>query len=293
MTWTPGLRSLRPLALAALAVSLGVAAGPVAWRLSGAPVGMAMVAPGAAAPGRSAASERPDIGALVAENPFGATYTPEAEAVLVAESDLAFTLLGVTLGNPESNSRAIIGDGAAQAMVHAVGAELAAGVTLTEIKADHVVLSVNGTLQTLSFPNAPVAAPVAVAAADPFASGVAAMSRLIPAEVSYFVADPDAATDADSVIARYRTAIRQNPMSVMLRLGIEATDNGYLVTENTSQGVLNAGFRPGDVIKVVNGKAVGNLQSDVELFDQIALAGLAQVELIRGGEAIKLTFPLR
>ena len=79
----------------------------------------------------------------------------------------------------------------------------------------------------------------------------------------------------------------------MLRLGIEATDCGYLVTENPSQGVLNAGFRPDDVIRTVNGKAVGNLQDDVELFDQIASAGLAQVELVRDGAEIRLSFPLQ
>ena len=294
MTGTIGLRALRPLAFVALAVSLGAMAGPVAWRLSGAPVGVALGVPATAAQSPSADVERPDIGALVAANPFGAAFAPpEAAAVPVGESDLAFTLLGVTLGNPESNSRAIIADGAAQASVLAVGAELAAGVIIMAIESDHVVLSVNGTLQTLSFPNATAIGPASVAVPDPLTASVAAMSRLIPADARYFVADPEEATDADSVIARYRAAIRQNPLSVMLRLGIEATDNGYLVTENTSQGVLNAGFRPGDVIRVVNGKSVGNLQSDVELFDQIAAAGLAQVELVRGGEEIKLTFPLR
>ena len=79
----------------------------------------------------------------------------------------------------------------------------------------------------------------------------------------------------------------------MLRLGVEATSGGYLVKQDTSQGVLNAGFRPGDVIKMVNGKTVGNLQSDVDLFDQIAAAGLAQVQVVRNGEVLKLSFPLR
>ena len=295
MKWIKLAAVSRPLAAVALAVSLGAVAGPVVWRLSGEPVGVAVVTAGTAAQSPSAAIERPDISALIAANPFGATFAPEPAAVPVGESDLGFTLLGVTLGNAEENSRAMIADSSALSKSYAVGAELASGVTVTEINSDHVVLSVNGSLQTLTFPNALArigAAPVPMAAASA-PSGVAALNRLIPAEVSYFVADPEEATDADSVIARYRAAIRQNPLSVMLRLGIEATDRGYLVTENTSQAVLNAGFRPGDVIRMVNGKAVGNLQDDVELFDQIASAGLAQVELVRGGEEIKLTFPLR
>lgn len=298
MKWINATALLRLLALMALAVSLGAVAGPLAWRLSGEPVSLALTSPGAAMQSPSIDAARPDIGALIAENPFGAAIPAESAAVPVGESDLGFTLLGVTLGSPERNSRAIIADASAQAQLYAVGAELSNDVTLTAINSDHVVLSFNGTLQTLSFPNAlattlALAVEAAPAAATPATSGVAALNRLAPANASYFDVDPEEATDAESVIARYRAAIRQNPMSVMLRLGIEATDHGYLVTKDTSQGVLNAGFRPGDVIRTVNGMAVGNLQSDVDLFDQIASEGLAQVELVRGGEQIKLTFPLR
>jgi general secretion pathway protein C len=292
----PGSLS-RPLAVAVLAVSIGAVAGPVAWRLSGERVGGATLVAGEPAGRLSSEDERPDISGVLAANPFGSAMPPEAPAGPVGESDLGFTLMGVTLGNPQENSRAMISDSDANSKSYAVGAELAIGVAIAEIKGDHVVLSVNGTLQTLSFPNAIALATSAAPAApvaDAFAtSGVAALNRLVPAEVSYFVADPVEATDPDSVIARYRDAIRQNPTSVMLRLGIEATDRGYLVKKDTSQGVLNAGFRPGDVIRTVNGKAVGNLQSDAELFDEVALAGLAQVELVRDGEEIKLSFPLR
>lgn len=288
----------RPVAILTLAVSVGAVAGPLAWRLSGEPLSVEMTGVGVVGESLSPAPVHPDISALIALKPFGATIVAERPAVQMGENDLGLTLLGVTLGIPESNSRAIISDTSGKAQLNAVGAELAAGVTLTEISSDHVVVSVNGTLQTLYFPNALVStvakgveAPKATA--NPLMSGVAALNRLVPAKASYFVADPEEATDGDSVIARYRAAIRQNPMSVMLRLGIEVTDSGYRVTKDTSQGVLNAGFRPGDVIKMVNGTEVGNLKSDVELFDQIASAGLAQVELFRGGEKIKLTFPLR
>ena len=286
----------RPLAITLMAGSLGAVAGPVVWRLSGVPVAATAVVPPPLA-GDPALTDlsRPDITAVLAANPFGATIAPETAAVPVGETDLGFALMGVALGDPVENSRAMIADASAVSKSYGVGADLATGVTITEIKGDHVVLSVNGTLQTLSFPNAVavVAAPKSATAETALTSGVAALNRLVPAQVSYFVVDPDEATDADSVIARYRAAIRQNPLSVMLRLGIEATDRGYLVTENTSQGVLNAGFRPGDVIRTVNGASVGNVKSDVELFDQVASAGLAQVELVRDGQEMKLTFPLR
>ena len=296
MRWFRGARLVYPLALTALAVSLGALAGPVAWRLSGEKVAVAAVASKATTLQPASSPQRPDIGGVLAANPFGSAIPQDAPAVQVGETSLGYALMGVALANPAQNSRAMIADASAVAKSYAVGAALADGVTITTIESDHVVLSVNGTLQTLSFPNAiasTVPAPSPAADQSAAISGVAALNRLVPAKVSYFVADPNEATDADSVIARYRAAIRQNPISVMLRLGVEATSGGYLVKQDTSQGVLNAGFRPGDVIKMVNGKTVGNLQSDVDLFDQIAAAGLAQVQVVRNGEVLKLSFPLR
>ena len=292
MKWLKVTKLTYVLAFTALAVSLGAVAGPVVWRLSGQKTTTALVVPtdGAALP--FAPSQRPDISSVLAANPFGSAILPETPAVAVGETSLGYTLLGVTLANPAENSRAMIADASAVAQSYAVGAELSSGVTVTTIQSDHVVLTVNGALQTLSFPNA-IASAVPAVEQSPVNSGVAALNRLVPDKVSYFESDLAEATDADSVIARYRAAIRLNPISVMLRLGVEATTGGYLVKQETSQGVLNAGFRPGDVIKMVNGKKVGNLQSDVDLFDQIASAGLAQVQVVRNGELLKLSFPFR
>lgn len=291
MKWFKGAKLSYALALTALAVSLGAVAGPVVWRLSGQKMTTTILAANTASQ-HFMHSERPDISSVLAANPFGSATLPETPAAPVGETSLGYTLLGVMLANPVENSRAIIADASSIANSYAVGAELSTGVSIATIESDHVVLSVNGTLQTLSFPNA-IPSTLPAVEQSKATSGVAALNRLVPANVSYFVADPIEATDADSVIARYRAAIRLNPISVMLRLGVEATSGGYLVKQETSQGVLNAGFRPGDVIKMVNGKKVGNLQSDVDLFDQIASAGLAQVQVVRNGELLKLSFPLR
>ena len=299
MNWARGAllsyRASLPLMLIALAISIGVVAGPVAWRLKGEPVGLAALAPVAPPRPVTDTAGRTDISGVLAKNPFGAILQPQTPEVPVGETNLGLVLLGLTLGNSDENSRAMIADASAEAKSYAVGAELGANVSINAILSDHVVLSVDGTLQTLSFPNAVsttlnTTAPLAESAA---ASGVAALNRLVPENVSYFIANPEESSDPDAVIARYRAAIRQNPVSVMLRLGIEATSGGYIVKQDTSQGVLNAGFRPGDIIRTVNGETVGKLQSDVELFDKIALAGLAQVEVVRNGEVIKLAFPLR
>ena len=45
----------------------------------------------------------------------------------------------------------------------------------------------------------------------------------------------------DAVIARYRAAILQNPKSVMDRLGLEATGDGYHISDAASPGVRQAG----------------------------------------------------
>lgn len=277
------------LAASVSAVSLGVAAGPVFWRLSGESVATI----GAAEAADALETPRLDLSPILVFAPFGSPTGPEAAPQVVGETSLGLTLLGVTIAEPVANSRAIIAggdgggilggaDGSGRAESYAVGAQITANATLAEVTRDYVVLSVDGRLETLSFSK-----PGAVAAA---ADG-GDLRSLIPSN-----GDPDQApvsNDADAVIARYRAAILQNPQSVMDRLGLEATAEGYRISEAASPGVRQAGFRPGDLVTTVNGRKVGDVPSDQRYFDEIAASGKARVEVQRDGQTIMMSFPLR
>ena len=265
---------------AAVSISLGAAAGPLVWRLSGdeAPL---QNAPG---PVPAAQTTRADLQPILDFAPFGAVVGAAAETpAAVGETGLGLTLLGVTIATPATGSRAIIRGGDGPVRGYLIGEAVSAAATLSEIAADHVVLLVDGRRETLSFAR-PGTAPAATGGPD--------LRNLIPA--AGVAAAPATASNApDAVIARYRAAILQDAAGVMGRLGLEITDQGYRITEKASPGVRQAGFRAGDVVTTVNGQKVGDMIADQRYFDEVAASGRARVELLREGQTIVMSFPLR
>lgn len=267
------------IAAALSAISLGLAAGPVAWRLAG-ETGQAI---GTAAAAAVTEVARPDLSPILAFAPFGSAVVSAASPQVIGETGLGLTLMGVTLSIPTSASRAIIAGGdSGRAESYALGSAITANATLAEVARTHVVLQVDGRLETLSFDKPGAKAPVA---------GTKDLRSLIPSNSAPAADAPS--NDPDAVIARYRAAILQNPQAVMDRLGLEATGDGYRISESASPGVRQAGFRPGDLVTAVNGQKVGDIASDQGYFDEVAASGKARVELQRDGQSIIMTFPLR
>jgi general secretion pathway protein C len=79
----------------------------------------------------------------------------------------------------------------------------------------------------------------------------------------------------------------------MNRVGIELVENGYRVRTDPNIGVTLAGLRPGDVITSLNGQSIGDMEQDRILYDDVAAAGIARLEVVRDGQTMLLTFPLR
>lgn len=267
------------IAAALSAISLGVAAGPVAWRLageSGQAIGTVTALP-------AVEVARLDLSPILAFAPFGSAVASEAGPQVIGETGLGLTLMGVTLSIPTSASRAIIAGGdSGRAESYAIGTAITANATLAEVARTHVVLQVDGRLETLSFDKP---------GAKPAVAGKTDLRNLIPSASA--PASDAPSNDPDAVIARYRAAILQNPQSVMDRLGLEATGDGYRISDTASPGVRQAGFRPGDLVTSVNGQKVGDIASDQRYFDEVAASGKARVELQRDGQSIIMTFPLR
>ena len=269
-------------AFAALtALSLGVSAGPVFWRISG-DAGAVRAAP----PAKGAeVVARLDIAPILALAPFGSEVAVQADPEIGGETSIGLTLLGITIAKPALESRAIISGGDGPARGYFVGEIITSAASLSAIEPDHVVLNVGGRLETLSF-------------AKPDISGAPTdgkgpnLRNLIPS-ASASTSPAAGSNDPDAVIARYRLAIQMDAAGVMNRLGLEATDQGYRITESASPGVRQAGFRAGDVVTTVNGKKVGDMAADQAYFDEVAASGRARVELQRDGQTIIMSFPLR
>jgi general secretion pathway protein C len=104
---------------------------------------------------------------------------------------------------------------------------------------------------------------------------------------------PAESEDARATLATYGDRFRDDPQAVLDEFGLLATAEGYQVTDAASDPVLRAGLLPGDLVATVNGQQVGNIQRDLNLFDEITAAGHARVEVVRDGRRMTLSFPLQ
>ena len=240
-------------------------------------------------------TEPVDISALRVLAPFGSSAPAPVEGP-AAETGLDLVLYGVAISSDPSRSAAFIG-ASERTRRYLTGEAIADGVVLTAVATDHVRLDVNGAEEILSFPNAP--APAEAARDAPGAASVAAaapMDRLGAAIVDGVRRERAERAPPETVqdhIALWRDRIRRNPSQVLGTIGLVPGEGGYTIAEDHDSGVARIGLRSGDVVTRVNGQAVGDVDRDTALYDEIAASGLATVEIERDGETITMSFPLR
>lgn len=264
-------RAVVILSVVLAAYSLWAAAAPMIVRVFGEG---AVSASGFSQQQNAAETTAVDLGPVLDFAPFGLAEGQDIAATPDGvQSD--FVLLGITTAQTENDSRAIISGGDVQVANYAIGAEIAADVVLTGVFADHVVLSVAGQDQALYF--------LRDEGVDP-ATLLVASSKAEPVQKT---------PDDETLLGRYRAEILQDAPGLLQRLGLEVTDQGYRVTDAASVEILQAGLQPGDLVSAVNGKPLGDLASDPALFDEVAAAGGANLEVMRDGKTILMTFPLK
>ena len=66
-----------------------------------------------------------------------------------------------------------------------------------------------------------------------------------------------------------------------------------MVGPDSAPQLLRAGLRPGDEIRSVNGAALGDPDADREIFQRAVAGSRVRVEIVRDGQSINLTVPLR
>ncbi|MGX1692972.1 type II secretion system protein N [Brevundimonas naejangsanensis] len=179
------------------------------------------------------------------------------------------TLFGVRADGAGGGS-AIIGLSDGRQVSVAAGEELEAGMTLTSVAPDHVMLSRGGAPFRLDFPDMTPTAPVT--STQPTASAPE------PAEAEGGVVDPQ------RLIAQAGLRPRIQGLGV----------NGLTVSASGDGGELrNAGLRSGDVILSVNGTALNSPQALAALRGQLADAPSAQIQFERDGQVRSTTLRTR
>lgn len=267
---------------AILAGSLAVSGARVTWHIAGydespLPAAFAEMA-------EKSHDAKIEIEAILALAPFG-SLSGKTDPTIGDQPVSDLVLRGVFVA-PNRMSRALIASETGPAKLYAQGQTIAGGAVLQDVLPDHVVIQREGQRQVLLLSKKPAAG---VTAPHPAASGI------VPGFASTVPSQPISASPAapDEIIDRYRQEIAANPQSVLDNLGVAATPQGYSVGQNLSSAVARSGLLAGDLIVRVNGVGVGNIERDRQLFEQIAAAGNARVELLRGGRMLTLTFPLR
>tara|TARA_R110002020_G_scaffold400596_2_gene610670 strand:+ start:15228 stop:16115 length:888 start_codon:yes stop_codon:yes gene_type:complete len=239
-----------------------------------------------------------DIDGITQLAPFGQIVTPVAAPTPTATArQLDVTLRGVLVDPDPAQSRAFLSV-AGKTAVFRVG-EMVSSAELVAINTDTVTLSAEGTLLIVGFAGIEGAQdterPAEInsspdASPDPFAR---LADMLVPGNGSIDLRDMPPPETTEDYINQWRDRITQNPQAAMDSVGVELVENGYRVKADPNIGVTLAGLKPGDVITRLNGEAVGDLNSDKQLYDDVAASGIARLEVVRNGRALLLTFPLR
>ncbi len=263
VSWGRGGLSFRGLPLrrvveAALILLLLVQAGRLVWLF--------------AAPAPQAVQARllPEVDLSILSR-FDAFFRNGGDGVEAAPSDGGgLTLFGVRADGAGGGS-AIIGLSDGRQVSVGAGEELEAGLTLTSVAPDHVMLSRGGAPFRLDFPD--------------MASGVAAATTAQPA-----VTAPEPAS-AEGVVVDPQRLIAQAGLRPRIQgLGV----NGLTVSASGDGSELrNAGLRSGDVILSVNGTALNSPQALAALRGQLADAPSAQIQFERDGQVRSTTVRTR
>ena len=290
-------RAARTAVAILVLASLAAAAAPVAWHLAG-----WVATPAASRPPSAPAAtpaEPPDLDPILALAPFGAPPAPDpAPAAPAAETSLDLVLEGVLMNADPAASLALISQEGVTAG-YRPGDQVAAVATLRVVEATRVLLEVEGELQVLSFPEAEGGEDgaeepaVALSGPDRLRQLVASQTESTGEEDDAGAVEPAAPETIQDHLDLWRERIKANPAEVLDTIGLIATPEGYRIADDHDSGVDLAGLRAGDVVRSVNGRAVGDVDQDRQTFDDVAASGLARIEVQRGDRTLTLTFPLQ
>jgi general secretion pathway protein C len=240
-----------------------------------------------------------DMSSILAFAPFGLpVQTAAATQITAGTSRLDLTLSGVLVAPEPRDSRALIVLSGAAAF-HRIGDELTPDAVLVDITSDTIGVEVNDEVQYYGFEGfvtgdtAVVAAsdqpskPQTGSAADRFAAAV------VPGRGSLDLREGPPPETTEEYIKLWRQRIIENPNNVLETIGLEPGTNGYTIKENPNIGVTLAGLKTGDLVTRVNGQTVGDPAKDQKFYDEIAASGHARLEVVRDGQKILMSFPLR
>lgn len=190
---------------------------------------------------------------------------------------LHLTLKGVFTAEQASDSGAIVEERGKNADYYRVGDTLPGNAVLETVYSDRILLRRAGKLETLYFEEGKT-------------SG-ASLVRHAPKNTS--TQNNKVAIDsAEQFMEEATRQLSEDPDKALRSVGLTLSDQGYVYQGNNPM-LSGLNLKKGDVIRSVNGHALGDLQKDKALMKTLYEQGSVDVEVVRDGASFYINYPLR
>lgn len=275
-----------------LVIAIAVGAADLTWKLvPGASVPVAVAPVGVANTAAAAAPNAQQLADQVAaRHLFGIAGALDAEPVKPVEAPdtrLRLTLRGVIAHDNAPSARAIIAAADGDENAYAVGQEVPGGVTVSEIRADHVLLERGGRFEVLRMPKESVGDGL---------TEVAAPSRGTSAAAG---GDVDLGDLRTRPLREIRDDLVANPDAVTRLMRVVPIQQGdefkgfRLMAGNQTHLLERLGFQRGDIVTAVNGIALDNPVRGLEALREITEAQSSlEITVMRNGNPQVLSISL-
>ena len=242
------------------------------------------VGEGSAADGlRRASSAAADAGQatvarIAAARLFGDAAPAAAGVGPAPPTSLGLVLVGVLAREDPEGGRAIIGESAAAARLHAVGAALPGGARLLEVHGDRVILGVGGARETLYMPRTATpgmttgtaAVPPPAAAEPGTAQPVVKGPQSAPQPVPGAIPDPNQ-------LVRWQAILKDGRIA-----GVRVYPG------ERAELFRRAGLQAGDLVVEINGTPVASEAGAAQFAQTLAASPYSTLRVERGGQQQEL-----
>ncbi len=229
----------------------------------------------------AADSGQATVARITAARLFGDAAPAAAGVGPAPSTSLGLVLVGVFAREDPEGGRAIIGESAAAARLHAVGATLPGGARLLEVHGDRVILGVGGARETLYMPRtATPGLTTGTAAVPPLAAEPGTAQPVVGAPQSAPQPAPQAGTGAmpdPNQLVRWQAILKDGRIA-----GVRVYPG------ERAELFRRAGLQAGDLVVEINGTPVASEAGAAQFAQTLAASPYSTLRVERGGQRQEL-----
>lgn len=203
-----------------------------------------------------------------------ATPAVQNKQIEAPKTRLRLLLKGVFTGDQAEASGAIIEEIGKAAEYYRIGDSLPGNATLEEVYPDRVILKRGGAFETLAFSELDAT------------SSIAKVSSKVKPQGAQISSPEDFINEASR-------RLNENPERALNSVGLSFAEDGGYVFKGNNPMLSGMNLEKGDVIRSVNGNALGDVNKDKELMRSLYKEGSIEVEVVRDGASFFVNYPLR